>query len=154
MALQLFLMQNHQVFGTCAHDGPTSLAFHPLSPALLASGCTPALTSRDAVWTFHPQSLCRSCPLHSLAFLLLHVALPLLLRLLHGLTPPTKLILHLAKCCFGQCNVGFYVASSSPSAGTPPGAERMCWGSSVRSASAFQPKEAVHAPALAIRTWN
>lgn len=29
MALQLFLMQNHQVFGTCARDGPDSLAFHP-----------------------------------------------------------------------------------------------------------------------------
>lgn len=54
-----------------------------------------------------------------LAFLLLHVALLLLLRHLHGLTPPTTLILDLAKCCFGQCNVGFYVASSSQSAGTP-----------------------------------
>lgn len=106
MALQLFLMQNHQVFGTCARDGPASLAFHP-QPSRHAIGLD-----------FPPSKPVSALSSAVLAFLLLHVTLLLLLRHLHGLTPPTKVILDLAKCCFGQCNVGFYVVSASQSAGT------------------------------------
>lgn len=65
MALQLFLMQNHQVFGTCARDGPASLVFHPQPSRHVIRSGLPTLKACVGVVLYSsgfPIAPCRTAP--------------------------------------------------------------------------------------------